>query len=187
MTALRGTRRRRPNRLALLALLAAAWLPACGAKPDSPEAQVRALLQRAEAAAEEKRVKALKKLVSESYSDDRGQDRQAIAGLLTYYFLRNESIHLLTRVRSIEFPEPARSRATVFVAMAGTPIPGIDELVRIRADLYRFDFSLSDEGSAECRVTRAATRIQETGWCKKTAGSMAWRISISQGVRSSRP
>jgi hypothetical protein len=145
MTALRGTRLRRPHRLALLAMLAAASLPACAAEPDSPEAQVRALLQRAEAAAEEKDVGALKQMVSESYSDDRGQDRQAIAGLLTFYFLRNQSIYLLTRVGKIEFPEPTRARTTVLVAMAGTPIPDIEELARIRADL-------------DWRVTRAAWR-----------------------------
>jgi hypothetical protein len=150
--------RRRPKCLALLTILAAAWLPACAAEPDSPEAQIRALLQQAEAAAEEKNVGALKQLLSESYSDDHGQDRQAVAGLLTFTFLRNQSVHLLTRVRSIEFPEPAQARTTVFVAMAGTPIPGIDELPRVRADLYRFDFSLGDEGSGDWRVTRAAWR-----------------------------
>jgi hypothetical protein len=158
----RATRRRRPKRPALLMMLAAASLAACAAEPDSPEAQVRALLERAEEAAEEKRVGALKQLISEIYSDDHGQDRQAVAGLLTYYFLRNQSVHLLTRVRSIEFPEPARARATVFVAMAGMPIPGIDELARIRADLYRFDFSLADEASGDWRVTRAAWRRATT-------------------------
>lgn len=158
MTAPRRTRRRRPNRPALLAMLAAASLSACAAEPDSPEAQVRALLQRAEAAAEEKDAGALKQMVSESYGDDSGRDRQAIAGLLTFYFLRNQSIYLLTRVGKIEFPEPARARTTVLVAMAGTPIPGIEELARIRADLYRFDFSLGDEGSGDWKVTRADWR-----------------------------
>ena len=73
--------RRRPKCLALLTILAAAWLPACAAEPDSPEAQIRALLQQAEAAAEEKNVGALKQLLSESYSDDHGQDsgQQAVA------------------------------------------------------------------------------------------------------------
>lgn len=151
-------RRRRPSCVALLALIVAAWMPACRAEPESPEAQVRTLIQRAEAAAEEKRVKALKQLVSESYSDGHGRDKEAIEGLLTYYFLRNQSIHLLTRVQSLEFPEPARCRATVFVAMAAKPIPNIDQLTRIRADLYRFDLSIRDEGSGDWRVTRAAWR-----------------------------
>jgi len=102
----------------------------------------------------------LKQLISEAYSDERGQDRQALVGLLTFYFLRNESIHLLTRVQSIAFPEPARADATVFVAMAGTPIIAAEELARIRADLYRFDFSLSDEGGGDSdwKVSRAAWR-----------------------------
>jgi hypothetical protein len=150
--------RRRADLAALLTMIALACLPACAETPESPEAQIRALLERAEAAAEEKQVGTLKQLVSESYSDDHGQDKQAVAGLLAYYFLRNQAIHLLTRIRSIELTGPARASATVFVAMAGTPIPAVDDLGRIRADFYRFDFSLSDEGEGDWRVTRAAWR-----------------------------
>ena len=148
--------RRRPR--ALLAALAALALAACSAPPDSPEAQVRALFAVAEAAAEEKDAGALKELVSEHYADDGGHDRQAIAGLLTFHFLRHQTIHLLTRIHAIEFPEPTRAATTIFVAMAGTPILIVDDLARVRADLYRFDFELADEGDGDWRVTRAAWR-----------------------------
>jgi hypothetical protein len=138
--------------------LVAAVLGACPGPPEGPESQVRALLAEAEAAAEAKDAGALKRLVSERYADEDGHDRQAIAGLLTYTFLRHQSVHLLTRIRAIAFPEPGRGTATVFVAMAGTPISGTDALTRVRADLYRFDFELADEGDGAWRVTRAAWR-----------------------------
>jgi hypothetical protein len=129
-------------------------LSGCAPELDSPELQVRALLARAERAAEERDVGALKGLVAETYADDRGNDRQAVMGLLTYYFLRNKTIHLLTRVRFIE-AEPERARAGVFVAMAGRPIEGVEGLARIRADLYRFDFVLERDDAGDWKVERA--------------------------------
>ena len=155
MGAFSGTRRRSR---ALLAAFAAQALAACPAQPDSPEAQVRALFALAEAAAEEKDAGALKELISEHYADDEGHDRRAIAGLLTFHFLRHQTIHLLTRVHAIGFPEPTRAAATIFVAMGGTPILVVDDLARVSADLYRFDFDLADEGDGDWRVTRAAWR-----------------------------
>ncbi|MFQ5795754.1 MAG: hypothetical protein ACE5JP_11980 [Candidatus Bipolaricaulia bacterium] len=128
--------RTRVRRHVLLAMLLGLIFPSlfsCSSEPDSPEAQVRALVTRAEVAAEKKDLDTLKQLISESYTDGLGQDKRAIVGLLTLYFLRNQSIHLLTRVQEITFPEPARAEATVFVAMAGQPIPGTEELVRLRA------------------------------------------------------
>ena len=140
--------------------LAVLFLAACTAAPDSPEAQVRALISRAESAAEKQDVGVLKELISETYTGEQGQDRQALAGLLTYYFLRHQTIHLFTRIQSVEFADanadPRSARASVLVAMAGTPILIVDDLERLRADLYHFDFDLVREDDGEWRVSRAA-------------------------------
>jgi hypothetical protein len=136
--------------------------PACSPEPESPEARIRALLDQMEVAAEQKDLGPLKAMVSEQYSDERGNDRQAVLGLLTYHFLRNQSIHLLTRVRAIEFPEPGRATVSVYVAMAGRPIPDADALTRLRADLYRFEFRLAEGGESGWLVTGAAWRPAET-------------------------
>lgn len=148
-------------------------LAACSADPGSPEAQVRALISRAESAAENKDIGRLKQLISERYSDERGQDRQAVAGLLSYYFLRHQTIHLFTRIQTVEFSDPEHAnresadpgsaRASVLVAMAGTPMLVVDDLARLRADLYRFDFELVREDDGEWRVARAA-------WSRATRG-----------------
>lgn len=145
---------------ALLAAVSGIAWPACSAQPESAEAQIRALLAEMEEAAEAKEIRPLKAVVSERYADDHGNDRQAIVRLLAYHFLRNQSIHLLTRVAAVELPEPGRGSVTVYVAMAGGPIADVDSLTRLRADLYRFDFALEEIGKS-WRVSRAAWRPAE--------------------------
>ena len=71
---------------------------ACSSGKDSPEAQVRTLNTQAESAAEKKDFGSMRRLVSEKYSDSQGQDKKTVEGMLRYYFLRNEAIHLFTRV-----------------------------------------------------------------------------------------
>lgn len=127
---------------------------------DSPEAQVRALLAQGEAAAEKKESAVLRQMVSEKYSDSQGQDKKAVDAILRYYFLRNQSIHLFTRIRQISFPQPDLAQADVMVAMAGQPISGAEELERMRADLHRFEITLARE-SGEWKVIRAEWRRAE--------------------------
>ena len=144
------------RRMAALALVSAAL--ACGSDPGPPEAQVRALLEAAEVAAEAKDVKALKGSISEAYGDRGGRDKRALAGLLAFTFLRHESIHLLTRIDRIAIPVPGRAVATVYAAMAGGPIPGAGALAGMRADLYRFDFAFAEEEPTRWMLVHAEWR-----------------------------
>lgn len=123
---------------------------------------MRALLKKAEAAAEAKNLSVLQQLVSNNYTDSEGQDKRTIEAILRYYFLRNESIYLLTRVQAITFPEPSRAQAVVLVAMAGEPIPGVQEVERLRADLHRFEITLVNENK-EWKAIRVEWRQAEPG------------------------
>ena len=123
---------------------------------------MRALLKRGEEAAEKKETGVLRQMISEKYADSQGQDKKAIEAILRYYFLRNESIHLLTRIQSIDFPQPQRAQAVVLVAMAGQPIAGAQELERLRADLHRFEITFVRENK-EWKVIRAEWRRAEVG------------------------
>lgn len=149
---------RRPA--ALLAAITAIACSACSSQPQSADLEIRALLAEMEVAAEEKDLRPLKELVSEHYADASGNDRRDILRLLTYHFLRNQSIYLFTRVAAIEFPEPDRASVTVYVAMAGRPIPDLDAMKRLRANLYRFDFELEDV-EERWQLERAAWRQAE--------------------------
>jgi hypothetical protein len=95
------------RRTAPIALLCAVL--ACGSEPGPPQAQIRAVLEAAESAAEAKDVKALERSISESYRDPAGRDKRALGGLLAFTLLRHESIHLLTRIDDLSFPEPGRT------------------------------------------------------------------------------
>lgn len=121
---------------------------ACADAPASPEERVRAVLSAIEAAAEARDVGALKRHLSEAYSDSRGNDARAVAGIATFHFMQNRSLHLLARVRQVEVSAPGEARAVALVAMAGTPIPGPEALPGLRANLYFFDVSLREEDGA---------------------------------------
>ncbi|KRT68674.1 MAG: Uncharacterized protein XU15_C0018G0051 [candidate division NC10 bacterium CSP1-5] len=144
----------------LLAVVAVLQI-ACGSKPDSPEARVRALFDKAEVAAEKKDLGTFRDLISDQYLDEFRQDKQAILGILAFHLFRNQSIYLLTRMQTIAFPEPARAEAVILVATAGQPIRGTEELVALRADLFRFDITLADKAKGDWKVTRAQWRRVE--------------------------
>lgn len=140
-------------RIALLALATAA----CGGGDATPEARVRSTLAAIEAAAEARDVAGVKEHVSESYRDAAGRDRRAVGALAFAHFQRNASVHLLTRVSALEIPAPGEARAEVLVAMAGRPIPSVEALPALRADLYRFELTLRDE-DGDWRVVAAQWR-----------------------------
>jgi hypothetical protein len=148
------------RRSALIVMMVIVAFAGACSSGDSPEAQVRALLQQGEAAAEKKESAVLRQMISEKYSDSQGQDKKAVEAMLRYYFLRNQSIHLLTRIRQISFPQPDLAQADVMVAMAGQPISGAEELERLRADLHRFEITLARE-NREWKVMRAEWRRAE--------------------------
>lgn len=153
----------RSVRLSRAMFLLALLLSACTSAPkESPEDQIRALIAKGEKAAEEKDLGTLKDLLSDTYKDEDGNRKSEIMKILAFHLMQNKSVHLLTRIRVIEFPDPKNAKATVFVAMAGGELGSIDDLLRYRADLYRVDFTATDEGRAEWKVTSAKWRPADT-------------------------
>jgi hypothetical protein len=134
--------------------VALALLLGC-ASADTPEDQVRRVLAELEAAAQAKDVGAMGDHLSATYRDTQGNDRRGVLGLATGHFMRNKSVYIFSRIAEVEITEPGIARAEALVALAGTPIQDARSLVDVRADLYRFDVRLRDEGG-EWRVTAAA-------------------------------
>lgn len=135
-------------RLGLLLVLAlSSALVSCSSDTSTPERQVLDLVKKAELAAEAKDLSALKKMVSEHYADDQGNDRQAVLSMVRYQFLRNEAIHLLVKAGEVTLPSPSTAEVTVFAAMAGEPVPSEADLSALRADIYRFElvFQVQDD------------------------------------------
>lgn len=143
-------------RLIALPFFALTLLSGCG-DPESPEDQVRALIQRAKEAVEERSVSKLREMVSEKYSDERQLDKRGVESVLRYHFLRNQSIHLLTLVKNVSIADDDHVQASVLVAMAGVPILSITEIPVVRADLHHFDVDFVREQD-HWRVARANWR-----------------------------
>ena len=118
-------------------------LAACG-DANSPEQQVRAVIDEMEAAAEARDVGELVQHLSAEYRDSHGMSPDEATRYARGYFLANQSIHLLTRIEQIEFPLPDEARARVLVGMVGRDgnATGNWDLV---ADLYVFKLALRQE------------------------------------------
>lgn len=138
----------------LLVLIASLLITACSRHRESPEDQIRSMIRNAAVAAEQKDLGTLRGIISETYADDQGQNKRAVEGLLRVHFLRNQSVHLFTRIGSVSLSQPGRGRAVVLVAMAGTPITSEAELPALRADLHRFEIDVVREDKV-WRVQRA--------------------------------
>jgi hypothetical protein len=129
-------------------------LTACS-DDGSPEQQVRAVIESMEVAAEARDVGDLMEHISASYRDAQGQDRTEASRYARGYFIANQSVHLLTRVESLEFPAPDEARVKLQVGMAGRA--GAPGQAGLSADLYDFDLALVLE-DGEWKVSYADWR-----------------------------
>ena len=144
------------HRLRLVPLcLLACLLAACGAS-DTPEQQIRNAIAEMETAAESRDVGDLMAHVAADYSDGAGHDAEAIRRYVHGYFIANQSIHLLTRVDSLIFPQPDEARATVTVGMVGREADAATAW-NLAADLYEFEVVLIRRAET-WQVTRAQWR-----------------------------
>ena len=149
----------------LLLLVGLFLLSGCGDDPLTPEEEVRQYLDSFEVAVEERSLSEIKELIAEGYRDESGRVRREIVRIAAGYLLRNKSIHLLTQVDRIDILDEERARASLFVAMAGSPIASADYLLSLRADLHWFDIEL---------------QRQEEGWRLTSA---KWRRAQTQDFR----
>lgn len=143
-------------KIAPFTLLLLILLGACGGPPDTPEQRVRNLIRQAQEAAEARDWRALGDLVADDYRDKSGYDRRQVLRLAAGYMLRNQRIHLFTRIASIDAPSPDQARATVYAAMAGSPVGGVEQLFNLSADLMRFDLELRTDADGDFRIVHAA-------------------------------
>jgi hypothetical protein len=121
-----------------LAGLLLAVLAACSAPTSAPEEALRNWVSRGIEAAENKERRALMAMVSPAYADARGNDRDSIERLLRVYFMRMNTVTLITSVEDISVIGDSAAELILKVGMAGTH----DGVLGFSADAYRFAFEL---------------------------------------------
>ena len=127
------------SRIALALVLAAAF--ACGEAP-TPEQEVRAVLAALETAAESGHAGEFAELVSASYEDPYGQDREKLRAFVAFHVMQSgRGREVIVRVRDVQFPEPDRAAVTLAVGLAGRGS-------RVSAEVYAVDMDLTREDDA---------------------------------------
>jgi hypothetical protein len=123
-----------------------AVLSACSGDPENPEEQIREMIAAGEEAVETCSIMTTLDYVANNYQDKLGRQKKDIQRLVSGYILRNKPIHLLTRVQNVALSEDkTQADVILYVGMAGVPVTSVDQLLLVRADLYRFDLSVKLE------------------------------------------
>ena len=125
----------------LAALILLILVSGCGARV-TPEEQLRAWVAAVETAAEDKARAPIMDLVAAAYNDARGNVRDDIDKMLRFYFLRQDTIALLTAIEEIEVAGGNAARMVMTVGMAGSG----DRTFGWSADAYRFELELEADG-----------------------------------------
>jgi len=133
----------------LLALL----VSACG-RSGTPESQVRAVVAQGEEAAEARDLSGLMDLVSPTFQDGRGGNRDDLKQYLRGYFVTHQSIHLLVRVDSVEFPYKDMAKVRLMLGTLGRESDGVPAF-DLAADVHEVELELQLE-DGRWRVTRAS-------------------------------
>ncbi len=94
---------------------------------------MRAAIAALQKSAEEKDLGDFMEKLAPGYRDQRGMDKKKLRGMLQFYFMRHGSIHAATKVKSIDILSEGVARASVFTAVAGTPV-SLDALASFRGD-----------------------------------------------------
>ena len=126
-------------------------LQACSDDPESPEQQIRALIDQAVESGESRSADELAELLHHSFVDQQGRNRGELEKLLRLYFFRHKNIHLFTRIDSIELLGDNQANVGMHVAMAGSVISDVTAIASLKARVYRFDLQLVKQSEWQLR------------------------------------
>jgi hypothetical protein len=132
-------------KLARLGPLAFTALLGTGCGADDPEAEVRAVLAAAEAAAEVRDAGFFRDFIGSGYRDARGNDREQLLNLLRGYFIAHQKIEIVSRFDEVRLNAVDAADAVVHAALV-VQRTGESALGGIGGDFYRFEIELINDG-----------------------------------------
>jgi len=124
--------------ISLLVLAIAAGFAGCSGPSSAPEEALRAWVETAEVAAQEKDRATLLDMISANYADARGNDRGAVDKIFRFWFLRQKNIALLVNIDDIEVYQDTAATINLTVGMAATN----GNAFGLNADAYRFELDM---------------------------------------------
>ena len=133
---------RRARQAGILILVLGGMLAGCGEPGVGPEEQIRLWVERGQLAAETKERGDLVDMISPAYADARGNERGDIENMFRLYFLRQNSITLLTSIEEIRIIGDSVAEVELTVGMAGRN----DGVLGFSADAYKFELELERDG-----------------------------------------
>lgn len=118
-------------------------LGGCGEppSPSDPEVELRAWVAAGMEAARNKEREELVDMISASYVDARGNERDDIGNMLRLYFLRMSNIKLASSIDEIIVYDNTAAEIIMSVGMAGTS----GGTLGFSADAYRFELELEKD------------------------------------------
>jgi len=137
---------------AALAMGAALAVAGCG-EQETPDTRVRAVIAAGEAAAEARDLSGILEHVAPAFRDAQGGGREELKQYLRGYLVTHPSVHLMTRIDSVEFPYRDLARVKLTLGTLGTgsiEAAGFD----LAADVHDVVLELQFEADA-WRVVRA--------------------------------
>ena len=132
-------------RLGIVVLVSLLCAGSACAPPRTQEQQVRDALVAIDAAASRKDAQILRDAISESYRDAKSRTKEDLSAFITYFFFKRKDVYTLSFVYDVDLPTPDRAEATVYAALAATPLESREDVARFDADLWRFDVTLARE------------------------------------------
>jgi hypothetical protein len=130
---------------ASLIFVAAIFLAACAAK-SSDEAQVRAVIDQMEAAAEDRDSSDVLENVADDFADSSGSDKSQLRNFLRGYFLAHPRLELAVSIESLEFPVDGLAQAVITVTTVELTDPNRQRL--------KVEFRRTDDGWLVARAER---------------------------------
>ena len=143
----------RPASALTLVLIGVSIFTACSPS-EGPEAKLRALVSKAELAAEARDVGDFLGLVSSNFTGEGGLNKDGLGRALRAYFIVNQRVSVLTRIHEVRLEGQDLAHVEVTFAAARRPIEAGADLSEVRADIYRAELDLQLE-DGEWRVIHA--------------------------------
>jgi len=128
-----------------------------GAETNSPEEQVRQTIESIKSHAENRSLSELMDHVSEQYNDHQGKDKTQIKRMIQLLFLRNQNIHIFSRIQSIDIQENVAA-VEISAAMA-SQATNLSNQNWIKANTFHFSVLLKNaDNDSEWKVDSVSWR-----------------------------